>query len=132
MQKTGTSITRRALLKNAALPTAGAVLLAQTGWAQKPRGTHPGSAQSLLHLPVLSQPDLAFAFAGNFETGRFNFALAGSEWTGSRRAAGVLLDFLPGAEQWKISLESPALPVQRIHLRWKGRFPADVLVLGDA
>jgi alpha-galactosidase len=132
MQKTGTSITRRALLKNAALPAAGAVLLPQTGWAQKPRGTHSGSAQSLLHLPVLSQPDLAFAFVGNVETGRFNLSRAGSAWTGSSRAAGVRVDFLPGAQQSTVSLESPTLPVQRIHLRWKGRFPADVLVLGDA
>jgi alpha-galactosidase len=44
----------------------------------------------------------------------------------------VRVDFLPGAQQSKISLESPTLPVQRIHLRWKGRFPAEVLVLGDA
>jgi alpha-galactosidase len=132
MQKTGTSITRRALLKNAALPAAGAVLLPQTGWAQKSRGTHPGSPQSLLHLPVLSQPDLAFAFAGNFETGRFNLSRAGSAWTGSSRAAGVRVDFLPGTQQSTVALESPTLPVQRIHLRWKGRFSADVLVLGDA
>jgi alpha-galactosidase len=132
MSKTGTSITRRALLKTAALPAAGAVLLPQTGWAQKSRGMQPGSAPSLLHLPVLSQPDLAFAFAGNVEAGRFNLSRAGSAWTGSSRAAGVRVDVLPGAQQSKISLESPTLPVQRIHLRWKGRFPADVFVLGDA
>jgi alpha-galactosidase len=132
MSKTGTSITRRALLKNTALPAAGAVLLPQTGWAQKPRGTHPGSAQSLLHLPVLAQPDLAFAFAGDVETGRYNLSRAGSAWTGSSRAAGVRVDFLPGPQQSKVSLESPTLPVQRIHLRWKVRFPADVLALGDA
>jgi alpha-galactosidase len=29
-------------------------------------------------------------------------------------------------------LESPTLSVQRIHLRWAGRFPVEVLALGDA
>src|SRR3984885_11914378 len=132
MSKTGTSITRRALLKNAALPAAGAVLLPQTGWAQTPGGTHPGSARSLLDLPVLSQPDLAFAFAGNVESDRYNLSQAGSAWTGSGPAAGVRVDVLPGAQESKVSLESPTLPVQRIHLRWKARFPEDVLALGDA
>jgi alpha-galactosidase len=132
MSKTGTSITRRALLKNAALPAAGAVLLPQAGWAQKPGGTRPSSTQSLLHLPVLSQPDLAFAFAGNVETDRYNLSRAGSAWTGSSGSAGVRVDFLPGAQQSTVSLESPTLPVQRIHLRWKSRFSDDVLALGDA
>src|ERR1700677_411930 len=132
MSKTGTSITRRALLKNAALPAAGAVLLPQTDWAQKPGGTRPSSTQSLLHLPVLSQPDLAFAFAGNVETDEYNLSRAGSAWTGSSGSAGVRVDFLPGAQQSTVSLESPTLPVQRIHLRWKSRFSDDVLALGDA
>ena len=130
--KTGISITRRALLKTAALPAAGAVILPQTGWTQKSGGTRPGSAQSLLHLPVLSQPDLAFAFIGDVETDRYNLSRAGTAWTGSSRAAGVRVDFLPGAQQSKVSLESPTLPAQRVHLRWKGSFPADVLALGDA
>jgi alpha-galactosidase len=132
MSKTRTSITRRALLKNAALPAGGALLLTQTGWAQKPTGTRPGSAQSLLDLPVLSQPDLAFAFVGDVETGRYNLSRAGTAWTGGSRAAGVRVDFLPEAQQSKVSLESPTLPVQRIHLRWKCRLHADVLALGDA
>jgi alpha-galactosidase len=129
MSKTGTRITRRALLKNAALPAASAVLLSQTGWGQKPGGTQPGS---FIHLPVLSQPDLAFAFVGDFEAVRCNLSRAGNAWTGNSLAAGVRVDFLPGAQQSQVSLESPTLPVQRIHLRWKARFPADVLALGDA
>jgi alpha-galactosidase len=129
MSKTGTSITRRALLKNAALPAAGAVLLPQSGWAQRPGGTLPGS---LLHLPVLSQPDLAFAFVGAVEAVRYNLSRSANAWTGSTRAAGVRVDFLPGAQQSQVSLESPTLPMQRIHLRWKARLPADVLALGDA
>jgi alpha-galactosidase len=132
MSKTGTSITRRDLLKNAALPAAGAVLLPQSGWSQKPGGAHPGSAPPLFHLPVLAQPDLAFAFVGEVETTRHNLSRAGTAWTGSSRAPGVRVDFLPGAQQSQVSLESPTLPVQRIHLRWKLRFPADVLALGDA
>jgi alpha-galactosidase len=129
MSKTGTSITRRALLKNAALPAAGAVLLPQSGWAQRPGDALPGS---LLHLPVLSQPDLAFAFVGDVEASRYNLSRSGNAWTGSTRAAGVRVDFLPGAQHSQVSLESPTLPVQRIHLRWKARLPADVLALGDA
>src|ERR1700760_752931 len=125
MSKNGIRITRRALLKNAALPAAGAVILPQTGWAQK-------SVQPPIHLPVLSQPDLAFAFAGEVEAARYSLSRTGNAWTGSGAAAGVRVDFLPGAQQSKVSLESPTLPVQRIHLRWKTRFPADVRVLGDA
>jgi alpha-galactosidase len=132
MSKIRTSITRRALLKNAALPAAGVVLLPQTGWAQNAGGDPAGSASSLLPLPVLSQPDLAFAFVGDVEKGRHNLSRSGGAWTGSGRGAGVRVDFLPGAQQSSLSVESPALPVQRIQLRWKVRFPADVLVLGDA
>jgi hypothetical protein len=100
MSKNGIRITRRALLKNAALPAAGAVILPQTGWAQK-------SAQTPIHLPVLSQPDLTFAFVGEVEAVRYNLSRAGNAWTGSGTAAGVRVDFLPGPQQSKVSLESP-------------------------
>jgi alpha-galactosidase len=132
MSKTGTSITRRDLFKNAAFPAAGAVLLPRTSLAQQTGTTDPSSAQSLPSPPVLSQPDLAFAFAGDVETERYSLTRAGDAWTGSGRVASVRVDFLPGAEQATASLESPTLPVQRIHLRWKVRFPVDTLVLGDA
>ena len=132
MSKNQTSVTRRALLKNAAAPAAAAFLLPQTGWDQQPAGMLPGSAPAVLHLPVLSQPDLVFAFVGDVEAGRYSLSRSGSSWTGSTRAAGVRVDFLAGTQQSKISLESPILAVQRIHLRWKCRFPGDVLALGDA
>ena len=108
------------------------MLLPQTGWGQQPAGIVPGSGPALLHLPVLSQPDLVFALVGEVEAERFSLSRSGSSWTGSSRAAGVRVDFIAGSEQSKVSLESPTLPVQRIHLRWKFRFPDDVLALGDA
>ena len=92
----------------------------------------PGSATARLHLPVLSEPDFVFAYAGEVEAERCSFARVGSAWTGDSRAAGVRVNFSAGAQQSRVSLESPTLPVQRIHLRWKCRFPGDVLALGDA
>jgi len=90
MSKNQTSVTRRALLKNAAAPAAAAFLLPQTGWDQQPAGMLPGSAPAVLHLPVLSQPDLVFAFVGDVEAGRYSLSRSGSSWTGSTRAAGTL------------------------------------------
>src|SRR5580698_1613939 len=132
MAKNQTSITRRALLKNAAATAAAVLLLPKAGWGQQSAGMLPTSAPALLHLPVLSQPDLVFAFVGDVEAARYSLSRSGSSWTGSNRAAGVRVDFLEGSQQSRISLESPTLPVRRIHLRWKCRFPEDVLVLGDA
>jgi alpha-galactosidase len=132
MSKNQTSITRRALLKNAAAPAAAAFLLPQTGCGQQPAGMLPDSAPAVLHLPVLSRPDLVVAFVGEVEAGRYSLSRSGSSWTGNSSAASVRVDFLAGAQQSKVSLESPTLPMQRIHLRWKCRFPGDVLALGDA
>jgi alpha-galactosidase len=132
MSKNQTSVTRRALLKNAAAPAAAAFLLPQTGWDQQPAGMLPGSAPAVLHLPVLSQPDLVFAFVGDVEAERYSLSRSGSSWTGSTRAAGVRVDFLAGTQRSNISLESAILAVQRIHLRWKCCFSGDVLALGDA
>jgi alpha-galactosidase len=44
----------------------------------------------------------------------------------------VRISFLPGEHQSTISLESPSVPIQRIHLRWKRKFPLGILALGDA
>ena len=73
-----------------------------------------------------------FVFVGDAETDRYQLSRTGGAWTGSSRATGVRVDFLPGTKQSTVSLESPTLPVQRVHLRWKCRFPEEVLVLGDA
>jgi alpha-galactosidase len=132
MSKNQTSITRRALLKNAAASAAATFLLPQTGRGQQPAGMLSTSASAVPHLPVLSQPDLVFAFVGDVEATRCSLSRSGGLWTGNSRAAGVRVDFLEGSQQSSISLESLALPVQRIHLRWKCRFPEDALVLGDA
>jgi len=123
------SITRRALLKNAAVPATAALLAPPTGWSQQPARLAAGS---VLHLPVLSQPDLVFAFVGDGQPERYALSRSGTSWTGSNQASALRVDFLATAQQSRVVVESPALPVHRIHLRWKCRFPDDVLALGDA
>lgn len=125
MSENNGSITRRALLKNAAMPAAATVLVPEAGWSQQVSG-------AALQLPVLSQPNLVFVHTGDIEPERYTLSRAGSAWTGSSQTLGLRVDFLVGARQSTVVLESPTLAVQRIHLRWKCRFPGDVLALGDA
>ena len=122
-----TSFTRRKLLA-AGVPSAAALLLPQTlgGFAG------PERPRALSALPVLSQPDLAFAFTGDVEAVEQRLSRTGSAWTGSSRSAGLRVEFVAEEKQARVVLESPLLPVQRIHLRWKCRFAEGVFALGDA
>ena len=119
-------MTRRNLFKTAALPAAASLLLPQSAWSSTdgPAATESGS----LALPVLSQPDMVFAFAGDTQAERHKLSRSGADWTGSS----VRVRFAAGAREAALSLESPSQPVQRVHLRWKCRFPANSLALGDA
>lgn len=132
MPKIPASLTRRAFVRSGAAPAAAAILLPQTGWGQRPESVAPGAAPALLQVPVLSQPDLVSAHVGDVEAARYSLVRSGSSWTGGNGAAGVHLEILAAAQQSKVSLRSPALPVQRVHLRWLARCPDDVLALGDA
>ena len=120
-----TELTRRNLLKSAAIPAAASFLLPQTGFGSTAAATDHGS----LVLPVLSQPEIVIAYVGDAEAARQSLSRSGGEWTGS---GGVRISFVAGARQAAISLGSPSQPVQRIHLRWKCRFPSGLLALGDA
>jgi alpha-galactosidase len=128
MPRNEKGITRRNLLTAAAVPSA-ALLLPSSLWARVSDGA---AANTGIQLPVLSQPDLALAFVGDAEAERCVLTRAGESWTGAGRAAAVRVHLRAGAHPSVVSLESPALPVQRIHLRWKCRLPSEVLALGDA
>jgi alpha-galactosidase len=132
MLNTQPVISRRKLLKGVAGPSAAAMLLPQTLWSQQQNGVTPSVAQAALGLPVLSQPDMALAFVGGVEASRFEFFRSGSDWTANSGAGGTRIRFISGARHSTISLESPANPIQRVHLRWKCKLPSGVLVLGDA
>ena len=130
MSETRTTLTRRSLLRNAALPSAAALLLPQMQLRAQSPELHSGS--TAMHLPVLAQPDLVYAYAGDAEAERSPLQKSGSDWTGSHRAAGMRLSFAAGEAKSSIQLEASGLPVQRIHLRWKARIAGDTLALGDA
>jgi alpha-galactosidase len=129
--ETSKPVTRRSILRCA--PSAAALLIPAVSWAQHSKSAPPTPArQDYLDLPVLSQPDLAFAYLGDAEAERHPLARTGDSWTGSNPAASIKIDFAAGSRQSVISIEAPAAPIQRIHLRWKHRLPAEALVLGDA
>ena len=132
MPETKASITRRSLLASAVVPTAAALFAPQVVLGARADDRRAGTETSILHLPILSQPDLVFAYAGDVEAERYQLTRTGSGWTGSTRAATLLVDFAPAEQQATITLASPILPVQRIHLRWHCRLPGRVLALGDA
>ncbi len=121
------SISRRNLLKT--VPSAATLLLPTASWAQQSK-TAP--AHDGLDLPVLAQPDLVFAFLSDAEPERHVLSRTGSSWTGSNAATSIKVDFIAAAQQAAIAIESLTAHVQRIHLRWKRRLPAEALVLGDA
>jgi alpha-galactosidase len=130
MSKRQPGMTRRTLIKSAVLPSAAAVLLPLAGSGEGYRGISPDPP--ILDLPIVSQPNMVFAFTGDFESERNSLSRAGDSWTGSGAAAGVRVNFHLDQQHCKLSLESPTLPVQRVHIRWTCRLPADVLALGDA
>jgi alpha-galactosidase len=127
---TSRKITRRNILKSA--PAASALLLSPAGWAQRPEPSESGPPSGPLDLPILDQPDLAFAFIGDSEAERQALTRAGDSWTVIHRGAAIRIDFAAAAEQAAISIEAPAAPVQRIHLRWNRKLGQDLLALGDA
>lgn len=132
MPRTQSVISRRNLLKTVAGPSAAAMLLPQTLWGQEQQDVTSSPARAELLLPVLSQPDMVFAFAGDVEARRFQLFRSGTDWTASGGADGMRIGFVSGDRHSTISLESPTVPVQRIHLRWKCKFAPEVLALGDA
>lgn len=68
-------------------------------------------------------------FAGDVEATRSELSRSGTDWTAS---GGTRVSLAAGHRHSTISLESPTTPIQRVHLRWKCKFPSGVLVLGDA
>ncbi len=125
-------ISRRNLLKNVAGPSAAAMLLPRALWNQEQNVVTSSRAQSRLLIPVLSQPDMMLAFAGDVETSRYELSRSGTDWTGSGGAGGTCISFVDKRRHSTISLDSPATPIQRVHLRWKCNFAPSVLALGDA
>ncbi len=131
MPKTKPGLSRRDLLKGAG-GTSAALLLAGASSAAAQNAVTSRSADAILHLPVLSQPDIVMAYAGDQDSSRIELSRTGTAWTGTGNASNTITHIVAGQRQSIISLESPALPIQRVHLRWKCRFPSAVRVLGDA
>ena len=124
------SVTRRSLLQS--VPSVAALLMPTVSSTQQLENSLSSTAHGDLELPVLSQPDLMFAFTGESDADRRVLSRSGSTWTGGAPAAGVSVDFAAGAQEAVVSIDAPAVPVQRVHLRWNRRLAEDVLALGDA
>jgi alpha-galactosidase len=124
------TVTRRSVLQS--VPSAAALLVPAISLAQQTKSIQFGLVHDDLDLPVLAQPDWAFAFIGDSAAERHELSKTGSTWTGVSPAVGVEVEFSAGAQQAAVTLAAPAAPVQRLHLRWKRRLAEDVLVLGDA
>jgi alpha-galactosidase len=108
------------------------MLLPSALWSQEREVATEQRAQTGLLLPVLSQPDMMLAFVGDVEASRFKLSRSGTDWTASTGASGVLISFVAADRHSTISVESPKIPIQRVHLRWKCKLPPGVLALGDA
>jgi alpha-galactosidase len=91
-----------------------------------------GRAQTILQLPVLSQPDIVLVFAGDVEASRFALSRMGTEWTANGDLSETRISVVPDLRHSTVCLESQTMPVQRVHLRWKFGLPSSVLALGDA
>lgn len=128
MSKSQSVISRRNLLKSVAGPSAAAMLLPGTLWSQEQKGATSTPAHGRLALPVLSQPFKIWAHIGDVAARRFECIRSGEDWT----ASGMRVRFVSGERRSTISLESPTASIQRIHIRWKCKFPSGVLALGDA
>ena len=127
MPDTKPGLSRRVLLKGAG---GAALVFGKSSPAQAHNAQASGPAEAIPHLPVLSQPDIVVAYTGDVEGVRAELSRSGSVWTA--RGSGVLTSFVPSERQATVMLEAPATAVQRIHLRWKCRFPSGVRILGDA
>jgi alpha-galactosidase len=125
--KTRPGLSRRELLKGAG-GTSAALLLSQPPRVIAQNTTTSRTAEAILRLPVLSPPGIVVAYAGDIDGRRVQLSRSGTTWTGS----GSAIHFVPGQRQSSIFLESPAVPIQRVHLRWLCSFPSAVRVLGDA
>ena len=122
------TFTRRNLLKS--VPPATTLLIPSASWALPSKS--PGHAQPALALPVLTQPDLVFAFLGESEAQRLALSRSAATWSGSGPGGRLQVNFNAQAQQAVVAISAPATPVQRIQLRWKLRLAEDVLALGDA
>ena len=124
------TITRRDVLQ--CVPSVTALLIPAASWKQQSKSILPSPSQDDLDLPVLAQPDLVFALVGDSEAERLELSRSGSTWTGTKRGAGVKVDFAAAAQQAVVFITAPTVFVQRVQLRWKRRLAEDVLALGDA
>jgi alpha-galactosidase len=124
-------LSRRDLLKGAG-GTSAALLLSPPSRIAAQNAATSGTANSILHLPVLSQPDIVVVQTGDLDGSSVDLSRSDTTWTGSGNATGTLIHFVPGEHQSSIFLESPATPIRRVHLRWQCRFSSAVRVLGDA
>jgi len=122
-----TGMSRRNLLKQVAGQSAAAILMPATLLSQEKQVATQDGPDHMLHWPENHQPDLMFAYVGDAEATRYPLARSGSDWTAS--GTGDLRVHFVAAT---LFLESPTLPVQRIHMRWNHKMPAGVLALGDA
>ncbi len=124
------AVTRRNLLRS--VPSAAALLVPAASWTLESPSGASNVSQEQFDLPVLAQPEFVFAFLGDVDGARHRLSRTGDAWTGDRRTSGLKVVFTAGAQQAMVAIESPAVPVQRIHLRWKFGLREDVLALGDA
>ncbi len=130
MSETRKTITRRDVLQ--CVPSVTALLIPAASWTQQSKSILPSPSQDDLDLPVLAQPDLVFALVGDSEAERLELSRSGSTWTGTKRGAGIKVDFAAAAQQAVVFITAPTVFVQRVQLRWKRRLAEDVLALGDA
>lgn len=130
MSENPKAMTRRSVLQS--VPPLTALLIPTASFALQTPGLSPSHARKDFDLPVLAQPDLAFAFVGDSEAQRFALSRTGSTWTGISRGADIQVDFAAAAEQAVVSITASTAPIQRIQLRWRRQLAKDVLVLGDA
>src|SRR5258708_36004666 len=79
--ETSKPLTRRNILKT--VPSAAALLIPPASWSQHAKTASPASAQPGLNLPVLTQPDLVFAYLGESEAARHPLQRTASSATGS-------------------------------------------------
>ena len=92
-------------------PSAAGLLVPAGAWSLQPASAGPGRAD--LDLPILSQPDLMFAFIGDADAERHALSRTGTSWTGSDRAAGLKINFVEGAQHAVVSIDCPSFPIQR-------------------
>ena len=125
-------LSRRTLLRHAVKGCGSALLLPQAAHLQAQQPDTESSVQAAIVPPVLLQPDLLMALVGDVESSRVTLARAGDRWTGTGSAVSLAVHFTPTDRTALVSLESPVVPVQWLHLRWHCTVPLEARVLGDA